>query len=87
MEYLCKITTSNYVACLKTTLKDNQTSGRGHPALLQKLKRKHVRNTMDMFVLWLHLATIFVTIQHNVFGNTVQSLLKHEIQCLKLIVI
>ena len=42
MEYLCKITFSNYIACLKPTLKNNRPSGRGHPALLQKLKRKHV---------------------------------------------
>ena len=42
LEHVCKITTSSYIVCLKTTMKSNQVSGRGHPALLQKLKRKHV---------------------------------------------
>ena len=30
-----------------------------------------------MFLLCLHLATIFVTIQNNVFNNTVLSILRH----------
>ena len=42
MEDLCKITASNYIICLQTTLKNNETSGRGHRALLQKLKRNNV---------------------------------------------
>ena len=42
MKHLCKIKTSNYIICLKTTLKNHQTSGRGLPALLQKLKSKQV---------------------------------------------
>ena len=86
MEDLCKITNSNYIACLKIILKRNQISRRGYPALLQKLKRKDVLKTADMFLLWLHLATIFVTIEHNVYSNTVRSLLRHEIQSLTLIV-
>ena len=40
-----------------------------------------------LFSLWLDLATIFVTIQHNVFSNTIQTILMYEIQCLKLILI
>ena len=71
--------------CLKTTLKSNQTSGRSDHALLEKLKRKHVWKTwVCLLSLCLHLAVIFVTSQHNVFSNTVRSLLMHEIQCLNL---
>ena len=40
-----------------------------------------------LFSLWLDLATIFVTIQHNVFRKTIQTILMYEIQCLKLILI
>ena len=76
MEYLCKINTSSYIVCLKTILKNNQASGRGDPALLEKLKKKHVLKTWTcLFLLCLHLATIFVTVQQNVFSNTVLSLL------------
>ena len=85
-EYLCKITTSNYIACLKTILKNNQTSGRGDPALLEKPKRKHGhgQSWICLFLLCLHLATFCVTIQHNVFSNTVLSFSRYEVQCFKL---
>ena len=81
MEYLCKITTSSYVLCLKTILQNNQTSGIGDPALLEKLmKKKNVLKTWAcLFLLCLHLATIFITIQQNVFSNTVLSLLINHI--------
>ena len=78
MEYLCKITTSSYVVCLKTILKNSQTFGRGDPALLKKLKKKYVLKAWAcLCLLCLHLATIFVTIQQNAFSNTVLRILKH----------
>ena len=45
------------------------------PALPRKLKRKIFEMHEHVFVLWAHLTTIFVSIQHNVFSNTVLSLL------------
>ena len=79
MEYLCKVTNSSYVVCLKIILKNNQTSDRGDPAVLKKLKKKkHVLKAWAcLFLLCLYLATIFVTIQNNVFSNTVLSTLRH----------
>ena len=69
IEYLSKIINSNYIVCLKRILTNNQTSGRGDPAFHKKL-----RKGMSMFLLFLHLATIFVTIQYNTFSNTVVTL-------------
>ena len=78
MEYLCKITTFGYVVCLKTILKNSQTSGRGDPALLKKLKKKYVLKAWAcLCLLCLHLATIFVTIQQNAFSNTVLRILNN----------
>ena len=50
MEYLCKTTTSIYVVCLKRILKSNQTSGKGDPALLKKLKKKTCFKDMNTFI-------------------------------------
>ena len=73
MEYLSKISSFSYIVCLKTILKNSQTSGRGDPALL-----KHVLKTCTcLFHMFVHLATIFVTIQHNVISNTVLRILRH----------
>ena len=55
---------------LKNILKSNKKSGRGDPALLKRLKA-------CLFLLCLHLAENFVTIQHNVFSNVVLSILRH----------
>ena len=77
MECLCKITTSNYVVCLKTILKNNQTSGRSDPALLKKLRKNVLTAWTCLFLLCLHLATIFVTIGQNAFRNTVLRILRH----------
>ena len=78
MDYLCKITTSSYVVCLKTISKNNQASGRGGPAPLKKLKKRYVlKACVCLFLLCLHLTLIFVTVQQNTFSNTVLSILRH----------
>ena len=77
MKHLCKITISSNINCLKAILKNNQTFGRGDQFSLKSLSKKCLEG-MGMFVLCLHLTTIFVTIQHIAF------LLRHETQCFKL---
>ena len=75
---LAKITTASYIAFLKTILKNSHKSGTGDTALIKKLKKKHVLKTWKcLFVLCLPLVTIFVTIDHNVFSNTVLSILRY----------
>ena len=49
MGHLCKTTTSIYVVCLKRVLRNNQTSGKGDPGLLKKLKKKCFKD-MGMFI-------------------------------------
>ena len=85
VENSCKSTNSSYIICLKTILKTNRLPEEVPPrcsiGLTQVLKSR------DMFVLRPNLITIFVTIQHNVFSETVLSLLRHEAQCFKLILL
>ena len=81
MEYLCKITTSNYIVWLKTILKNTQKSGRGYLSVLRRLKKKHVWKAWTcLFLLVLLLATTFVTIQHKVISNRVLNLLSKVVQ-------
>ena len=63
MECLCKIITSSHI-CLKTILKNNQTSGRSDPALLKMLEQKLVWRA------WACLFYVFATFQHNGFSNS-----------------
>ena len=81
MEYLCKITTSNYIVWLKTILKNNQKSGRGYLSVLRRLKKKHVWKAWTcLFLLVLLLATTFVTIQYKVISNRVLNLSSTVVQ-------
>ena len=83
MEYLCKITTSNYIAYLKKILKNNQASGRSDPPPLESLRENIFEKHGHVCFLYAYI-NVFVTIQHNVFSNTALSLLRHEVQCFKL---
>ena len=81
MEYLWKITTSNYIVWLKTILKNNQKSGRGYLSVLRRLKKKHVWKAWTcLFLLVLLLATTFVTIQYKVISNRVLNLSSTVVQ-------
>ena len=58
-------------------MKNNQTSGI-EVTLLKKFNKKHVLRACTCLFLWCpHLATVFVTIQHNVFSNAVLGILRH----------